>query len=258
MSWPGTHQGQSTALDEALSAPESRALRRGDTLSVMTRRAAVKVQKGRDPFTIEPFKGPRVIEAEYVRDNAIPFARWRGKGTSAYEVRWRGQSILVPRADAQERRSSSRQALVADVNRTQESLSGSRTPVMGRRDSRSPLSPLGGYRIPSTDRMSASRKKKRRSGREQPFIDPEDFSFTEIVTPQTSLGKHPVGLALTTQPVGSLHGVGVSPSAASRDRHSNYLDYNGLIKKRKRGKKQHGLGTHLGTVATVQRVRTRG
>lgn len=232
-----------------------------------------------------------------------------------------------------------------------ESLSGSRPPVMGRRYEGPVFSPLGGYRVPPVDRMSGSRKRARRSGREQPFLTPEedlieriartgfdtqtadeisrrnawitylarlrkaadkagaevlsqgkfasgkhgrkllkvlsDFchgkadaplvampksrpmsrsavkarfreeDLSEIVAPMPSRGGQ-VGLALTAQPVGSPRGTGTSPSSASSDRYGHYLDVDGLIKRRKHGKKQQRLlGLHLGNMRTVQRVRAK-
>jgi hypothetical protein len=65
----------------------------------------------------------------------------------------------------------------------------------------------------------------------------------ELVLPSKTMG-YPTGLAYTAQPVGSLRGTGVSPSAAGdieAGRFQNYLDA-GTIKSRKPGSKSSRIG----------------
>lgn len=59
----------------------------------------------------------------------------------------------------------------------------------------SALSPLGGYKAPARDKMASGRKSRRKSGREQPFIDPEDFAITasRFVTMDRILERHVTG-----------------------------------------------------------------
>ena len=53
------------------------------------------------------------------------------------------------------------------------------SPIVAEPRRSSAYSPKGGWRVPQTDRMADSRKKKKNSGRKQPFISPEDFTVTE-------------------------------------------------------------------------------
>ena len=91
-----------------------------------------------------------------------------------------------------------------------------------------PYRPHGGYGVRPVDRMSdarARRKKRGKSPRSQPFIDPEDFvvrearerfkAMFEAVLAVGHRGGKTGKLALTAFPAGSPHGVGTSPSAST-------------------------------------------
>lgn len=119
-------------------------------------------------------------------------------------------------------------------------------------------SPHGGYAVKPADKMAPARAKhrrKKRNKRSQPFIDPEGFvvhvdegvgeSFTamfEIAFPAPAMGKSPQGLQYTVQPVGSFHGLGTSPSAATAPtgpgRFMNVVD-GPEIKRQRRPTKRH-------------------
>lgn len=78
----------------------------------------------------------------------------------------------------------------------------------------------------------------------------------ELVIPNNRTAGSPVGLAYTAQPVGSVHGVGVSPSAAGdidQGRYQNYVD-GPTIKSRKR----RSTSKPVGGGSVVQRVMQKG
>ncbi len=115
------------------------------------------------------------------------------------------------------------------------------------------FSPKSGYKVGPTDKMVVGRgvhKKRKRTKRSRAFIDPEDFvikesrfgAMFEIAFPAMALGKSPQGLRYTTQPVGSLHGLGTSPSAATHPagpgRFQNVVDGAGF-KQSKPPRKRH-------------------
>lgn len=77
----------------------------------------------------------------------------------------------------------------------------------------------------------------------QEEADERFAALFELVLPSKTMG-YPTGLAYTAQPVGSLRGTGVSPSAAGdieAGRFQNYLDA-GTIKSRKPGSKSSRIG----------------
>ena len=118
------------------------------------------------------------------------------------------------------------------------------------RTSSTAYSPHGGYAVTPADKMAPARAKhrKRKNKRSQAFIGVDEEgvgeSFTamfEIAFPAPAMGKSPQGLQYTVQPVGSLHGLGTSPSAATAPdgpgRFLNVVD--GPEIKRKRSRKRH-------------------
>lgn len=127
-------------------------------------------------------------------------------------------------------------------------------------------SPHGGYAVTPADKMAPARAKhrrKRRNKRSQAFIDPEDFvvsegfaAMFEIAFPAPALGKSPQGLRYTTQPVGSLHGLGTSPSAATAPtgpgRFLNVVD-GPEIKRQRRPRKRHRKPSVAKMVRDVQK-----
>lgn len=89
----------------------------------------------------------------------------------------------------------------------------------------------------------------------QEEADERFAALFELVLPNKTMG-YPTGLAYTAQPVGSLRGTGVSPSAAGdieAGRFQNYLDA-GTIKSRKPGSKSSRIGG--GKVVQHQKARS--
>lgn len=125
---------------------------------------------------------------------------------------------------------------------------GQAEPRTGGMKGGSAFSPHGGYRV-TIDRMAAGRvrmRKKRKSPRSQPFIDPEDFTMHEV--------RFPSMFALTTQPVGSAHGVGTSPSAAThpagQGRFLNVVDGPTIKRGRRKRTGMVGAGSLVPRTAT--------
>lgn len=260
-------------LVEKLSHDEERGLRKGDQVEVRTRRAVVKRQEPNwNTFSYAPFKGPTRVVAEYLKFDTIR-KQWaaepeKGKKPSmtrpykppaagaALLVRYQGSTVLVPLEDVDEHIPAGRRKLAAGVQSTAD-LMERRQPDVAPQVAEPPRSrhyaPNGNYRIAPPDKMASSRHRRRRSGREQPFIDPEDFvsraesfepfgAMFEIAFPATRLAN-PQGLRYTAQPIGPGRGVGTSPSASPPPEYPYDVYVDGpTIKKRKYGKKPQKVG----------------
>lgn len=125
------------------------------------------------------------------------------------------------------------------------------SPVVAEPRRSAAFSPKGGWRVSQVDRMESARGKKKRSNREQPFIDPKDFRAYEsrLIPLSSLLPEHRGGrtdkLLFTSQPVGAGRGVGTSPSASPADReagrHQNVMQL-GVVRRSKPGYKPTRAG----------------